>query len=214
MIEPIASRMTERLSPEQQMMVVDQEAVQLQRYQKVEGDQRFSDEELMLWFLTDLSSFAISQADHIYMEDEYRPEVTRAQATRRTVTIAQELWDEIVNYLKDHFDIQIHPLAMLTILHTAVDDGTELSDDFRTAILDQATEILSFEPKEFKTIPVPDIPELNQATDTNALTKEFFEDMLKLGTFHRDRDAYETEDQKRIHDRIIAIYSRLGELIF
>ena len=42
----------------------------------------------------------------------------------------------------------------------------------------------------------------------------FFQLLSDIGTFHRNRSEYATDEQRNLHDRFIATYYRLGELNF
>ena len=80
--------------------------------------------------------------------------------------------------------------------------------------MDKIRDIYSEIPKEFETVDVPNIPGISDSSDYRQLMKDFFKSLIEIGTYHRDRDQYETDQQRELHDRIIAIYHRLGELDF
>ena len=210
MYEMFAAKTDERLNQTQRLIVVDMEARMLNviREKDPEG--------AMTWFLIDLVGFTVKQADfECRAEGLTNPDASDAQAySNRLITLAQFIWDEIVNYLKDTAEIEVHPLAMLQILMANYLDQKEtpVTKVMKTAIYHQVETMYKDIPNEFEAVEVPNIPEILECNDAEKLIKDFFQLLSDIGTFHRDRDVYENDDQRKLHDRIIATYHRLGEL--
>lgn len=170
-----------------------------------------SEEEAMSWLMADLAMFALVQgADRAGIDN---PD--------QVVVEAQRVWTVIIAYLKDTHDIDMHALGMLTTIAGIITEYIEDPNDplkesysiLLKSILNYINTLMNTVPKEFKPVDYVPVPEIDECTDANFLTKEFFRCMIEIGTFHRDREQYETEEQLKLHDRILAIYSRLGTLV-
>ena len=206
----LASTIHELMSFEQRIMVADMELSTMETIKSKVGD-----EGALAWLLTDLATFVINQADLEYASEKGHENDTLDAACARVITIAQTIWSQMVNYLKDTRDVEIHPLAMLHVLLGACkEDQSELNVAMTRAIEHQMEEMFHAASKEITTMEVPHILEIAECTDSMKLTRDFFDLMQRIGTYRRDRSAYETDEQRELHDRIIATYHRLGELNF
>ena len=199
------------LSREQRLLAADLDATIMKAMAMDEGR-----EVACAWLISDLSILVVDQADMtVQQEQDGRDDVTFSEACRSMIDIAQSMWMEIINYLKDTRDIEIHALAMLQmVLNTCQEYPSNTNDDMAKIIMDKIRDIYSEIPKEFETVDVPNIPGISDSSDYRQLMKDFFKSLIEIGTYHRDRDQYETDQQRELHDRIIAIYHRLGELDF
>ena len=117
-------------------------------------------------------------------------------------------WKTIVEYAKDTLDIQIHPLAYFSIMKEMMTGEPRLQPfiDALDKLFKEVIEKAASEIKPVEVIPVDGIDDNMSADD---MAKEFFQIWNKLGTFHQNRDSYKTDEEKHMHDRIVALYSRL-----
>jgi len=199
------------MTREERLMAIDMDTKLLDEVMTSEGES-----EGMAWFIADLAGFAITQADMEYKAEGHENDNDPQAYANRIVTMAQMIWDEFVNYLKDTRDIELHPMSMLQVLLSIYIDqeDTPIVVTIKRAIINQIETMYKDAPEELKTVEVPDIPEINNSTDPDGLLKSFFQLLSDIGTFHRNRSEYTTDEQRNLHDRIIATYYRLGELNF
>ena len=125
---------------------------------------------------------------------------------------AQMRWEWIITYCRDVLSIDLHPLAMLFVLQFIT---SSKNDPYAPHVLEGIARVNKrLDEKIAEDVKVADAesdPEIENFDGCTAtLVVEYFSLLEKLGTFHRDRDRYETEEQKKLHDRIVAIYHRIG----
>lgn len=205
------------LNLEERLAVVESDMKVLEELRPREGD-----EVALSWLMSDLATFAITQAAFevdASMDDQNL--TTPDEFIRKIIDDAQAIWDTLIEYLKDTHDLILHRLGMLAMLsqlnaggYFSSWDTQDQADAVNRITQAKMQELMHATPKEFQSVDAPAVAGVTDSSDVDALTQDFFRSMIKIGTFHRDRDAYETEEQRQLHDRIVAIYHRLGELVF
>ena len=218
----IPSEIDRAMSDEEFLAAMEDELVLLDRVKEHEGE-----EQAMLWLIMEISTLCIQQAYcHLgqtapTMDQDGAQEAFESY-TEKILTAAQNYWVRASAYLKGTNGIELHPLGLLASLHYVFSDTGESDDKeastrqivmkFSAKILNELDTELRRDLQGETIVPVPEID--NFSGDPKELIPAYFFYMMKLGTFHRNRDSYETEEQKVMHDKLLAIHRRIGTIDF
>jgi len=125
---------------------------------------------------------------------------------------AQIRWEWIITYCHDVLNIDLHPLAMLFVLRFITSSENDVYAPHVLAGIERVSKQLDEKIAEDVQAADAEIdPEIESFDGSMAtLVVEYFKLLEEIGTFHRDRDKYETEEQKKLHDRIVTIYRKIG----
>lgn len=131
-----------------------------------------------------------------------------------SILCAQTRWEFAETYCKTMLNVQISPIGLLIVLKHIANDNTSESDAALAEAVEQASHILEEKAKgELASVKRArfigtDHPLIKADA---GLVREFFTLLEEIGTFYMDRDKYETDEQKELHDRIVAVYQKITE---
>lgn len=177
------------------------------------------DETRLAELMLQLTTLCLDQAKMV-VGSAYRPEDLETTITDRMYYIihaADSRWDMIRKYIKDTRNLEAHPLAMITLLRGAtvydVEHQTELDhvligalDRYVDAMENEIREIMGWkEDDEMKEARLPSIK------DDPDLLMKFFEAFKALGTVHRKRSEYTTDEQRQAYDNLMGIFKTIIE---
>lgn len=123
-------------------------------------------------------------------------------------------WEMVSKYYKDMLSIELHPLGMMTVLLVSINNSAgDESEEFRllSRVIKQYLEdVEKKEKEELKNVDVKPVPEVENSDKSDSeLMIEYFKLMEEIGTFYHDRDRYDTEEKRELHDRIVAIFNKI-----
>ena len=128
------------------------------------------------------------------------------------ISTTYEYWCYAVDYCKQEHNIELHALGVLFILKTIItsDETIAYSNQIVSAI-DRFCKKLDAEINDvIKTTRCDDDHEVDiDVEDMDQLIARYFQLLNKIGTFHHDRNSYETDEQRDAHDQIMAIYKKI-----
>ena len=144
-------------------------------------------------------------------------QVTTPEDIKEIIALAHSIWCLIEDYLRDTHDFIFPPAAFEVSLVKSIDNFSSDSIQDRTIregislyvqeLVDKSKEELEAV-NNVEVVPVKDIE--NYGGDPKELVDAFFVMLGELGTFYRDRSNYETEDKRKIHDKLVAISQKLS----
>lgn len=164
--------------------------------------------------LANLSILCYSQGmNYVVLNMNIKKYPNRDDIFADVIKEAQKRWEWIIAYCKDTLNIELHPLGMLFVLRFVTSGEHDLYAPHVLAGIERVSRELdkkiAEDVKVAEAKPVPEIDEFDG--DIPTLIMEYFKLLEEIGTFYRDRDKYETEEQKLLHDRIVAIYRKIGK---
>lgn len=122
---------------------------------------------------------------------------------------AQGNWMTVVQYAKDVYDVELHPLAMLGMLRFSLD----FIDNYATimeCIDEYAAELVAKAEDEVKPVEVVPIKDEDRFEGTlDEMITEYFRLIGSLGRFYADRNRYETEEDRHTHDIVVDLFNRI-----
>jgi len=138
--------------------------------------------------------------------------ISRVQRQLLAVLCAQTRWEFAETYCKNMLKLELNPLGLLVVLKHISSENTGDTDAELAEAVDQAATIIEDKAKgELASVSTPpQVPDIGINLNSD-LIPEFFKLLEKIGTFYMDRDKYETDEQKELHDRIVAIYQKISE---
>ena len=115
--------------------------------------------------------------------------------------------------MSEEHNIELHP-AMVVVVLTSYVNSAEANDEQASVVRLGIERYVNLNLEELGDIlarddPAPAVPE-DLPEDSDDLIVEYFRCLEELGTFRRDRSAYENDDQRLLHDRIVALYHRIA----
>ena len=171
-------------------------------------------EERSLNILSDLAILSLNQGLYLAREKmkagEYPDDI---QGLKAAFAEGEKRWISIVEYINANTDERINQLGYDMILLYLISDGKE--GDLTEAAKSYIEDIIEASSKESKNVDVEivSVPDIESfGGDPKELVQAYFVMLGELGTFHRDRSKYNTEHEKSLHDKIVAIYNKVGNI--
>ena len=137
----------------------------------------------------------------------------------KCLCVADERWDLARRYILDTRHFEVHPMAIITLFYSTMKKEGEhaayevalknVLDRYASSMEDEIRAIMGWskeDPKQEQS--TPKIPSIK---DDPELLLEFFQTFKKLGTVHRSRDLYHTEEEKLEYDKLMSIFAALTE---
>ena len=122
-----------------------------------------------------------------------------------------KVWGHLHTYVMKKYGIDdIDPVFPMNMFKEMF-GNTEMEPDINKALLRVAEEEKTFVDKYKRGYDIVSVPEIeNFSGDPTELMDAYFNMVEQLGTFYPDRDRYETDDQRKLHDKIVAIMQKLN----
>ncbi|MCM1230247.1 MAG: hypothetical protein NC489_08940 [Ruminococcus flavefaciens] len=145
------------------------------------------------------------------------PNITMEDRFYYIVHEADSRWDMVRQYLQDIRHLEVHPLAMISIIRSATvqstENQTELDhvvitalDRYAESMEDEIRRIMGWtEDDEVKEVKLPSMK------NDPELLMEFFQTFKQLGVIHRKRSDYATDEQRQAYDKLMAIFNAIQE---
>jgi len=187
--------------------------------------EEIGEEEASAWLLGELSIFCYLQglmAARAYHDAEAnKPNPTEEEMSAvvgDALREAQLRWVTAIDHCRQTHEIEFHITGMLIFLGTVylkfADPDMPLTLVTSRLCTERLAELQENLEKEMvretaepEVIPVPDVD--NYDGPIEDLVGEYFRLMEELGTYHRNRSEYATDEQRAKHDRLVAIYHRI-----
>lgn len=183
------------------------------------NDNTPDDETRLAELMIQLTALCMTQAK-LVVGAAYRPtdhETTIIDRFYHIVLAADSRWDMVRQYLQDTRNLEVHPLAMISMLRGCtvrdVEHQTQLDhividalDRYATTMENEIKEIMGWSDDDnAQSIELPSIE------DNPNLLLEFFQAFKEVGTVKRKRSEYATEEQKHAYDKLMAIFKAISE---
>lgn len=141
------------------------------------------------------------------------PSVSRIDRQVLSILCAQTRWEFADTYCRTMLEMTINPVGLLIVLKHIADEQEDDSDGELAQAVDVAAHIIEEKAQgELASVESRSMPEnITTITADETLVKEFFDLLEEIGTFYADRDKYETEEQKELHDRVVAAYQQIAK---
>lgn len=130
------------------------------------------------------------------------------------ILCGQTRWEFAEAYCKNLLGVQINPIGLLVVLKRISSDDSGENDKVLSEAVDEAARIIESQAKgDLASIgkPPETIPADIGINLESELIPTFFSLLEEIGTFYIDRDKYETDEQRELHDKIISIYQKISE---
>lgn len=130
------------------------------------------------------------------------------------ILCGQTRWEFAEAYCKNLLNVQINPIGLLVVLKHIAGENSGDGDKVLSAAVDEAAKIIESQAKgDLASIGKPqDVAPVNVGVNLESeLIPTFFSLLEQIGTFYIDRDKYETDEQRKLHDEIISIYQKISE---
>lgn len=121
---------------------------------------------------------------------------------KHLVVYGHTLWKECINYINEKGGSQLNVYIYLMLLQ-ASPTLTGMSDKEKNIFI-QAFDAGT---KEIEELEGSEAPKFKDGENFGILINEYMRLMQELGTFYRDRGRYKTDEERRMHDRIMEIYN-------
>lgn len=110
-------------------------------------------------------------------------------------------WNQIVEYCDSKYNIELLPYGFLYLCSSTNTDSEEYNDIMKESTMHYINKISDEDDNKYKKYKSLSV------TETNNLISEYFTLINKLGTFYKDKTKYKTEEEVKMHERIMEIYN-------
>lgn len=177
------------------------------------------DETRLAELMLQLTALCLDQAK-LVVGSAYHPtdhETTITDRMYYIICAADSRWDIVRKYIKDTRNLDAHPLGMISLLRGATVRDVEHQVTLDHIILDALDRYVDSMEEEIRnvmgwteddTAHEVKLPSFKNDPD---LLMQFFEAFKNLGTVHRKRSDYETDEQRQAYDKLMAIFKTITE---
>lgn len=168
-----------------------------------------SDEERKEYLLGDVFQFAYLQGVYTIADNPLIGEVY-ADTMYRVFNVGKVKWDEALAYYKENMKLDINPTFYMLGIRELFNSQSKLPfDQAMSAAFDRMIEnAMSVIKNAIECHEEVNPDEVAPAVDP-AVLGEFFTTFKDIKTFHRDREAYDTDEDKAKHDELMKLYYSL-----
>ena len=205
--------MAEIVYPSSMNTILDKPAflVAVDRTVELVNENTADDETRLAELMVQLTALCLKQAKLVVGS------ASMADRFYHIILVADSRWDMIRQYLQDTRNLEVHPLAMISMIRGCTvkdqEHQTELDhivldalDRYANTMEDEIRRVMGLskddEAQEVKLPSVKDDPEL---------LMDFFQAFKELGTVHRRRSEYTTDEQRAAYDKLMAIFKAITE---
>ena len=213
--------MAEIVYPSSMNTILDKPAflIAVDRTVELVNENTADDETRLAELMVQLTALCLAQAK-LVIGSAYRPTDFETTITDRFYYIVLEAdsrWDMVRQYLQDTRNLEVHPLAMISMIRGCtvkdLEHRTELDhivlnalDRYADKMEDEIREVMGWnKDDEMKDVTLPSVK------NDPELLMDFFQAFKEVGTVHRRRSEYTTDEQRAAYDKLMAIFKALTE---
>ena len=178
--------------------------------QRDRGEDRLSDEDVLVEFLGTIAELSYMQG--LVMMRSAKPcgvDVNMEDQIYESFQATSNRYEMARHYLYSTYQIELHPLFIMIFIRGLFDSRSALPYDTTMAkAFSRFIEVRENEIKQaFETNEVvsPDDIDPNANIDPDTF-KNFFELFKELKEFHRNRNDYESDEARSMHDELMKLY--------
>ena len=166
-------------------------------------------EEQMNWLTLQLADICHLQGMLRAADDQKTtPYKDLTDALYHAISYAHAAWQNVVSYLKDTSSTQLYPLGVVVYLKGICKEKP--FPELEAALERFMRQWIKWQSEQIKDLEVVPVPEVENFTgDPKELILAYFNMANELETFYGDRSKYDSDDKRKLHDKMVAIFNKV-----